>query len=210
MTLTAEEAENALALKAKIIAAEDVDELSDFEIAQFAIVSKQDHGKAMARVRRLQELRRRYKVGSSLEDAQASFAFIEDNSPGLCMGMGRTRNGCTALFTESKQFQRNGKVAGDEEGAAVFMSFVVHLLEACSSDLAAVRNGLVSVSLCHGVGWGNFNVEVERRGAEIYQDSFPIRMKAQYMLDPPFIMDAMMNIVKVRTCPLAVRACRLC
>lgn len=199
MTVTGEEAENALALKAKVLAAEDVDDLTDFEIAQFALVSKTDHERAMKRVRRLQALRRRYSIGSTMEHVKASFAFIEQNSPGLFLGMSTTKDGCTALFNESQLFQRNGKIPVDDENIAAMMSFMVHLLEAVSPDITAVRNGLVSVSLCEGVGWGNFNMEMERRGAEVYQDSYPIRMKGLYMLDPPFIINAIMDIVKVST-----------
>lgn len=201
MALTAEEAANALALKDIIEAADDVDSLTDFETVQFSIVSKQDHEKAMKRVRRLQELRKRYNIGSTLGDVEASVFFVMQSSPGLFLSVGTDREGRAVATFNGTMYKARDSVK-NVESRHHLMGFFVHLLEAMSSDVDAVRNGIVFVGMCEGLGWENFSFEAEKRVSEIYQDSFPVRMKAMYLLDPPFIMDAMMNIVKVHTCSL--------
>jgi len=59
-----------------------------------------------------------------------------------------------------------------------------------------LRNGLILVQDLDGYGWKHFDLEFQKKLGSIWQDTFPMRVKGFYILNPPTIFDAVMKIVK--------------
>jgi len=59
-----------------------------------------------------------------------------------------------------------------------------------------LRNGLIVIQDMDGYGWKHFDIDFQKKMSSMWQDVFPMRVKAMYILNPPGIFDAVMKIAK--------------
>ena len=57
-----------------------------------------------------------------------------------------------------------------------------------------VRNGVSVLILLENFGWANFSLETEKVFMEVLQKKFPIRIKKLFLINPPFIMSAILAL----------------
>jgi hypothetical protein len=50
---------------------------------------------------------------------------------------------------------------------------------------------------CQMLGWHNFSLKMEEKAACIYQDCYPIKIKGMVLVNSPWIVNAMVRLVKV-------------
>jgi len=58
------------------------------------------------------------------------------------------------------------------------------------------RNGLTMIEDLSAYGWKQFDLDIQRKLASVWNDTFPVRIKKIYVLNPPYIFDAIMKILK--------------
>lgn len=185
-TPTPEETANAKRIKEQALS-EGLPLLSDFEYLQHAIVAKENVEKGVARIRNLLEFKEKHRIREAQEeDPMSVFVKWENDFPGFFNRMGIDSKGRPFMMITYRKFQPK-KIQTEEDWCALMGCFY-HMFNAMSYDLDAVRNGIVMVSDSKNVSWANFSLRLEKRAAEFYQDSYPVRIKAIVLLDAPVIV----------------------
>ena len=170
---------------------------SDFLLAQFAIISKGKTNEAVQRVQKYQSVvvgEYGYSTETAMQQAQG---FLNKKWPSLVLPSKFVIDGHPTTCWDYAQFLPS-KMQGESEWIALIQEWLLTMDASCA-DLDEVRAGATFVGLCRGLGWKNFNLEMEKRAAVIYQDSYPLRYHQFYMVDAGPILTAMMNICKVCT-----------
>lgn len=165
MDLTEQERVDAVSLKETLAHQATVASMSDFEIVQHSLVAKGDIQKALTRIRKIDKVGKKYTSKSSgLSNADAlkkSFEMMQ----GTMTSFGLDTDGCPVIGCRYSAFDPN--IFKRELDWVVVSQGMLVLLAAATYDFAAVRNGCVFLSDCHGIGWSNFSVEVEKHFAEV-------------------------------------------
>ena len=91
-----------------------------------------------------------------------------------------------------------GEIEWETEWDPAARSFLL-LLDALNCDLDEIRAGVEMVQDCKEMGWGNVNMEVEKRSADLYQDAYPAKFKKIVLVDTGFIVGAIIK-VSAREC----------
>lgn len=183
---SSEELRRARLIKDKAIQ-NGLDIVSDFEYLQHAIVAKEDLGKALKRIQRLQNFRKQYKI-TTIENDRPLELFEKWNteySP-MITGIGLNPDGRPSLLADYKSF--NPKILKTEDDWILMMKVFYYVFIAMQSDLRCIRNGIDFIADCEGISWENFSFEVEKRAADLYQGSYPVRINSNVMLDAPKIV----------------------
>jgi hypothetical protein len=63
-------------------------------------------------------------------------------------------------------------------------------------DITSIREGIVMIADCEGVGWKNLSSQMEKHAAHLYQDAYPIRIKEMATLKPPSVFKVMCALCK--------------
>ena len=199
MDLTDEERGWALSIKKAMMDADPAfaQSISDFEYAQHAIVAKEKISKALRRIRRLRDFKQEHGISRENETLEAGLELIqrfEQLAPGFFMAFGQDeKGGSITTWHYSSFFPKNFEKAQDWRNC--FAAFY-YLMEAMQPDIAAVRQGVVFLADCKGIGWRNFSLEMEKHAAKLYQDAYPVRIKQMDMVNSPVLMKAMYTLCK--------------
>lgn len=198
MMATEQEKAWAIAIKSTVEADEKLDNLTDMEYLQHAIVAKEKVEKALKRVKRMQAYKKKYGIAKDGDDYEAGWKVIQqffDQQPGMMTGIGIDTKGRLVSCFDYKKFMP--KKVKTEEDWKIFMGAFFYMFQALQPNVAAIRDGTVWICDCKGMGWDNFSLEIEKRGAEFYSDAYPMRIKELAMIDAPKIINAMYNLIKV-------------
>ena len=150
MQLTAQEHSWALAIKEAIELDPEVNNLSDFWYAQFALICKDDVASALKRATKLQYLREEYKIVETFEFGRRCIHEAVSLFPDyyLCFSF-NPRDGnyvlvvdITKLPMSTFRTHPNAVVTKVRE-----IYFMVHLL---SPDFEAIRRGTICMAECEG------------------------------------------------------------
>lgn len=80
---------------------------------------------------------------------------------------------------------------------SLFWCAMLRFFEALTCDLDETRRGVVFMCKADGFSWRNFSYEIEKRGSEFYQQGFPIRVVKMCIVDPPFLIYAVLKLVSM-------------
>lgn len=172
--------------------------LADLEYAQLAMVTKGKLKRALKMIRRLQTFKEDHGIDPATDTPESVLATIqqfERGSPGFFMSLG-TNAATGRAVTVWRYAAFNPKnYHGTEEWKLCFAAFF-YLLDAMAPDIATIREGMCMVCECEGMGWKNFSLEIEKHGAALYQDCYPVRFKEMTCLNAPVIFKAMYQLCK--------------
>ena len=73
-----------------------------------------------------------------------------------------------------------------EDWKTCFAAFY-YMLDAMQPDMDSIRAGIIILCEAQGIGWKNFSLEMEKHGAHLYQNAYPIRFHKMIMLHAPGI-----------------------
>jgi len=59
-----------------------------------------------------------------------------------------------------------------------------------------LRNGMTMIEDLEGYGWKHFDIDFQKKMANVWTDTFPMRLKKILVLNPPAIFEAVMKIAK--------------
>jgi len=194
-TLSAEELSWAADLKSALAAKGIPIPQPDLLLAQFALVGKGNTENAMKRVQKYQKViegEYGYRTGSAANSAASGF--MNSRWPGSFWSAG-VADGHPVLVHDAAKY-KPGELKGDEQFRTLVQEWLL-IMDACAADLDWARSGVVFVQSNRGVGWSNFSLEMEKRLAPIYQESYPLRFKRVHMVDNGPLVATFISLCKL-------------
>jgi hypothetical protein len=198
MELTDEETSWAWAIKEAL--EQDDSELAatitDFEIAQHALIAKSKVQKGLKRIHRLEKFRKEHGIPPTREmEGQDAVKMIQ-RFEAICPGMMLTFNKEVTQDFYVSTYQYSAflpeAIKTPEDWKTTFAAFY-YILDAHHPNIQAMRGGMAMIMEVKGMGWKNFSLEMEKHAAKLYQDAYPVRIKAMVMLNAPKIFQAMVG-----------------
>lgn len=161
----------------------DATALTDFEYLQHAIVAKDCVDKALERIRRLALFKERYGIqrDGSLEEGLRDLVAFQAAHPGVLLAVEALPDGSflTACST-GKFFTRDCK---SEESIAITMRGFFYVLQACHSNIPALREGMISILDNKGIGWKNINIRIEENVGGLFALIYPAKVNKVVILN---------------------------
>lgn len=155
MPPTEEELGWARAIKCAALAKE-LEPVSDMLYLQMAVVSKAKVKKAVKRLEKLQEFRRKYNIiDAETDDAVALLRGSYALFPGFLGAIGRDSEGRAVLVSHVSKYLP-AKLEPDEWRTMLVAGY--YMFNAFNADVEEVRKGVVFVTDCRGMGWKNFSL----------------------------------------------------
>lgn len=179
-------------------------EFSDLEYAQLAIVTKGKLERAMRMLRRWSKFRHDHGISKqdgedakvATEKAMQVIQDFEKGSKGFllsCGGIDLKTGRSVSVWNYAAFNPRAYRSAEDWKNC--FAAFY-YLCEASAPDIATIRSGMAIICECDDMGWRNFSMEMEKHGAALFQDCYPLRTKEMTMMNAPLILRAMYALCK--------------
>lgn len=166
--------------------AKGLEPVSDFMYLQMAIISKEKTKKAVARLEKMDQFRKRYNLSDGVpENAMEYLGVMFQRFPEMLGAMGRDEQGRAVIVVHVSKY-----TPGDltENDWTPLQAANLCFLHAINSDINAIRSGYVSVSDCGGMGWRNFSLLAQKKNSELFADCYPIRISHVHLLNTPSIV----------------------
>lgn len=152
MMLTTEEHYFALEIKQAIEATPEIDNLSDFMYAQFALICKANVNDAVNRAKSLQGFKTEHGITDSYEEGCREIEEVAQLLPNLVLFFGFSHSdGCYVMVHDSVQIDA-GVLNTASKTSTCFANTYYHVHAACP-DLESVRKGFICVTECEGMSW---------------------------------------------------------
>ena len=159
---------------------------------------KGESGKGASRIKKLQKFKQRYgiKVDGSVEDGIRDLQIAIDVQPGFLLSLGKLEDGTHVISTNYAKLLARRK---NEEGYAIALRGGYYILQACQQSIESIRQGYICLIDLDGVGPMNLSMKLEERMAELYSDSYPIRVQKICMMNAGFFMRVFNALLSVFT-----------
>lgn len=201
MKMEATEEEIQWALAIKLAAQRDLEirhhSMSDLEFLHHALIAKDKVDAALRRIRRLQQFKERYgiKGDGSYEEGLREIETFYRIFPQLLVGFGRDPDGAAILCTDLSAYVTSR--LNCEEAYAVAMRFFFYVLQATQSDVVSMRQGVRGIVDVSNLTWRNFSVEAEKRSAQLYARSYPVRVKKMTLMGAHVLVRLFYNLLRM-------------
>jgi hypothetical protein len=197
-SLTEPELEWAWEIKEAIQNDPDLRLISDFEVAQLAIVTLglEDLYSVRERVLAMQSLRDEYKIVDTPEEGVELMRGLTClQQPGYILAFDLAPNGrnYTAVIDFAKK--RPSNVNSDEDWR-VYLGGFYYMLTAACSNLTTIREGIVHLCECDGMSYQNFSHSVTERFLEELAMHFPIEVKESLWVHTPMVANIFCSFIK--------------
>lgn len=167
---------------------------SDFELLQFVIAARGDLGKALRRMRRLADLRARYRI-HELEPAAVLATVRAHVDSGFLLGAGSDKEGHGYLLVDFAAFDPTELDCEEKWRLHVAASLLV--LDAVAGDsLRTMRSGAVIVADCYNSGWRNFSAATQRSFIDLYQQTYPTTIAGLAIVDAPVVIRTLLSLCR--------------
>lgn len=173
------------------------DFLCDLEYLQHAIVAKEKVDDALERIRRLQKFKRKFgiKMDGSFEEGMRALKTFQATHPGYIKGLGSLPDGSHIVSLDMpKMFLRD---IHSEESLAVYMRGMFYLTQAGNCNIAAMRQGSVSLVNTKGNTWRNYSLRIEAANSDLYARAYPVRIKLIVLMNLNLFVRILLSSVKM-------------
>ncbi|KAL3902533.1 MAG: hypothetical protein SGARI_005792 [Bacillariaceae sp.] len=178
-------------------------EFSDLEYAQLAIVTKGKLQRALSMIRRWSKFKKDHGIivdesSDAKKASEIAMQVIQDfekGSKGFLLSCGKdpSTGRHVSVWNYASFTPRSYKSPDDWK--TCFAAFY-YLCEAAAPDICTIRSGMAIICECDDMGWRNFSLEMEKHGAALFQDCYPLRTKEMTCLNAPLILRAMYALCK--------------
>ena len=152
MKLTREEYQWALDLKDHVESLPDLDNMTDFMYAQFAVFTKGNLEEAVNRAFGMQEFLQEFSILDSHEEGCRYLKFLMDTFPRQFLSFSFSDlEGTYVLAQDVACFDTTVLVTPDQMNDWLKASYYIHT--AMSPDMATIRKGIIALLECEGVNW---------------------------------------------------------
>lgn len=162
MELTQEEIEWAKAIRTAVEANNEVDNLSDFMYAQYALIDQDNLDQALRRIQHFQIFRQEYRLLDTADEGILILHRLIDLLPNIMLSVSfNEEEGNFVLVMDIAAFrEKNLKTDADYRYLLGFVYYIGHVL---SPDFTAIRQGTCYVIECDGYDWKNLTMSTRRR-----------------------------------------------
>jgi len=167
--------------------------MSDFFLLQLAIVSKGKVPKAIKRMNKYLAFKNQYKLDDLSYEESTEWAL--NTFPGLVEGTGSLDVHGRVVSCLNYAQWLPAKIESDRDWS-MSCKFFLGNMEASVATLAEARNGSVYLAQCEGIGWANFSMEMEQKFAQLYQESYPMKLKSIAMTNGGWLLNAFVSMCK--------------
>ncbi|CAB9531788.1 expressed unknown protein [Seminavis robusta] len=184
MDLEGQERQWALAIKAAVEASSELDNLTDMEYGQHAIIAQGNLAKALKRIEGLQWCRKEFGIDNT---ADQGYYFLEETSK-LHMGSLLTIDTCPitgegilgwdlgACFPQVA-FECHPNDTVMERNWKIHAGGCYYVLHAVQPSFAAIREGTFCLVDGHNMSWGNISMMYQRRLHDEVWTHYPFKVK---------------------------------
>jgi hypothetical protein len=153
MTLTPDELRWARDVKAAIVADPEIDNLSDFMYAQWALMCQNNVEQAVHKARQLQWFREEYGISDCTEQCRQMVVGACTLCPGGFLSLSYNhRDGNYVLIYDMAAIDSH-KCYATVESTRVSLGSVYYMFQAMNPDFQAIRQGIVFLVECSGFDW---------------------------------------------------------
>lgn len=196
MALTEEERKWAIELKDAMQSKKNVGHLTDFEIAQFALIASGDASAALKRIVAYQKWKTKLGIPEkvTLEDVENEIRTFNELQPGFVAAVQENSKGNDAWCLDTRNIVI-ARFKTKEQGNSLYRCNFYYF-GAMTKDFDSIRKGCVFVCENEGRGWANFSLEMEKKSADLYQYVYPIDVVGVYLLNPTSVFKMMLSMTK--------------
>lgn len=177
---------------------EDLKDITDYEVAQLAIVTlgQEDISSVLERVFTLQCLKDEYNLNETPEEAVELMRGLTCvQQPGHILAFDLAPNGKSYIGVFD--FAKNKPSAVDlPKDWRIYMGAYFYLLSAACANLACVREGFVSIVECDGMSYKTFSHKMQQRWSQELGMHYPIQTKESLWVNTPLVANVMCAFVK--------------
>jgi hypothetical protein len=164
MSISEQERQQALAIKRAIEEDTELENLTDFQYVQAAIIDGDDIQAALDRVFHMQAFREEYKIrDDDFDDATYCIkAFLRQHAGViLSIAYNSDENNYVLIWDWAAFNQEN---LNNPESWRIMLAFIYFELNALNPDFYSIRKGIVFVVECEGFDWKKCDVKTSERG----------------------------------------------
>jgi hypothetical protein len=204
MSLTEEEKEWAKEIKAAVALAQDLDQLTDFMYAQFAIVTLKDPNDTnlatvLDRIRSIQKHQREYRIPDSYDaSCQVVARTVNDMIPGYYQSFDY-HSGIGSFVVAMNLTEFDSSSLADPEKFRCWLATPFILNKALQPDFDAIRNGSICLFECGGYHWRNpgmFNRHCAKEVIQGYELDYPIYWRAFRFFNAGMFLNMLISSVR--------------
>eukprot|EP00040_Diaphanoeca_grandis_P017091 m.88685 g.88685 ORF g.88685 m.88685 type:complete len:275 (-) comp26224_c1_seq1:72-896(-) len=170
---------------------------SDFLLAQFAIVGKGQTEKAVKRIQKY------HKVVTELYAYDPDKAIKSEGYGWWCRTMPDCLQPCGDSLAEKYPTVSynvslyDPKIVLEGDNLNYLITDMLLIMDAMNADLDDIRKGSVWVSSCKGAGMKNYNGDLEKKQADVYQDSYPAKFHSFTIVDGGWFINVILKLAKL-------------
>ena len=149
MSLTDEECRWALAIKRAVMEDVSLEELSDFEYAQYALVTRGDTEAALYKIQGLQTFRHEYNIHDTLQEGLQLLRELHQQQPWFVLDVEYEPQHGHFVWVYDYAVVDPSKVRLPEEYRA-YLGGLYYVFQLLQANLGSIREGLVHICECEG------------------------------------------------------------
>ncbi|CAB9526069.1 expressed unknown protein [Seminavis robusta] len=195
MRLSTREVRRALAIKAAIVDSnkerreqgeDELIELTDFEYAQYALLTKGNVEDALERIEKMQAFREEYRIQDTVEEGMEIMQALTIQQPWFVVSV--DYNPTHGHFVFVYDYSKLKPAAVDyPEDWRIFLGGMYYIYQLGLSNLLACREGLVHIAECQGMGYSNFSMDFLNRCWHHLLAHYPYTTKECSWLHTPLV-----------------------
>ena len=197
MAISQEERQRALALRAAVAEGDDTRDIPipDMEFVQYAIIVGDDIPKSLERIRKIHQFRTQYQINDTVEQGVESIRGFMDQQPGFSLNIDQCAR--QKHYVHVLDFAKfNPKKIHLPNDWKIFFRGIYYFVLALNPTLSAVRNGVLGILECDGMGFHNFCIEFERRLWYEHPSAYPFRFHELSWVRTPLVANVFHSLMK--------------
>ncbi|CAB9504701.1 expressed unknown protein [Seminavis robusta] len=197
MQLTHAERQWALDIKQAIEDEPELDSVSDFWVAQLALIDQGDTAASLERAHQMQGLRQEYGILDTYEHGRQAIHDFMDLFPELLLSFSfnHVYGTYVLVFDTAKLY---AKTLNTKPGAmATWLSAIYYVNHCMSPDLEAIRSGVVYIVECEGFEWSkHFGLQIFKKFWLELGTVYPFQFKQMRCFHTGLCFTLMVSMVK--------------
>lgn len=178
MALTRAERDRALQIKAEVEASDHLDNLSDFEYAHYALsLGSEPMDKIFSRIYKMQCFRREYQINDTVEEGVCLMRELMLKQPGYILSVDFSPKYGTYIIILDMAVVDPSRFNTTIEELRVMMAGHYYLIKCVTANFQAIREGVVCISECDGMGSKNFDWQLTEKFSHEFMNNMPYRQK---------------------------------
>lgn len=195
MRLYDDENDWALDIKDAIEDTPDIDNLTDFQYAQLAIVDQDDIEMALERARKMQDFKRQYDIRDSVECGLRCMKEFVDLLPGHWLSLSSAEGQCVLVADVSKLTVDRIRTSSD--GLHTWLAGTYFMCHVLSSEFYAMRHGFTILAENQGYDFKkNFGLDLHSKLWKELASVYPLQISKMKNYNTGLVYNMLVRMAK--------------